>query len=182
MSRIQLYPDEVVDFPNEELQKAPTEKDMTILTLAVEVEATDGRFPDPHDVTNGRIVCITMMISGLDGAMCYGTHELTPYLKAKMDPEDTYIQCKDEADMLTRAIRFIEICKPTHLRGNSGKDLDFIHARAWAMHLEIDIPDLGKMFRQYDKPFSELYGIPYGRKSCPIAEEAKQRYMTFKEK
>ena len=43
------------------IQPKQAEKDKTILTLAVEVEATDGRFPDPHDVTNGRIVCITMM-------------------------------------------------------------------------------------------------------------------------
>ena len=163
------------------IQPEPAEQDMTILTLDVEVETTDGRFPEPHDVTNGRIACITMMITGLDGVMCYGTHELTPYLKGKMDPEDTYIQCKDEADMLTRAIRFIGVCKPTHLRGDSGKHLDFIHVRAWAMNLEIDIPDLDKMFRQYDKTFSELYGIPYGQKSCPIAEEANQRYTTFKE-
>jgi len=164
------------------IQPEPENEKQVILTLGVEVEATDGRFPDPHDVTNGRIVCISLCITGLDGVMCYGTHELTPYLKGKMDPEDTYIRCKDEADMLTRAIRFIEVCKPTHLRGDSGKDLDFIHARAWAMHLKIDIPDLDKMFRQYDKPFSELYGIPYGKKSYPIAEEAKQRYTTFKEK
>jgi DNA polymerase elongation subunit (family B) len=164
------------------IQPEPAEQDMTIITLDVEVESTDGRFPDPYDVTNGRIACINMMITGLDGVMCYATHELTPYLKGKMDPEDTYIKCKDEADMLARALQFIGVCKPTHLRGDSGKDLDFITARAHAMNLKIDMPDLDKMFRQYDKPFSELYGIPYGKKSCPIAEAIKQRVTTFKEK
>lgn len=44
------------------------------------------------------------------------------------------------------------------------------------------VPDLDRMFKQYDKPFSELYGIPSDKKSCPIAEECRRLYEKAKEK
>lgn len=169
------YIDDIIIQPESENEK------QVVLTLGVEVEVTDGRFPDPHDVTNGRIVCISLCITGLDGVMCYAAHELTPYLKGKMDPEDTYIQCKDEADMLTRAIQFIGVCKPTHLRGDSGKDLDFITARARAMHLKIDIPDLDKMFRQYDRKFSDIYGKSGMARKMDILQKCAESRHEFKQ-
>lgn len=163
------------------IQPEPEKEKQVVLTLGMEVEATDGRFPDPHGVTNGRIVCISLCITGLDGVMCYAAHELTPYLKGKMTPEDTYIQCKDEADMLTRAIQFIGVCKPTHLRGDSGKDLDFITARARAMHLKIDIPDLDSMFRQYDRKFSDIYGKSGMARKMDILQKCAESRHEFKE-
>ena len=161
----------------------PELTDKSILLLDVEVEASGCRFPGPHDVANGKIVCVTVRVTGVDETICYGVGTPSPELQKAIDAgRNTYVECKDENDMLARAIRYIEVLEPTYVIKESVQDLDFLHARAQARKVRVSVPDLDRMFRQYDTPLSELYGIPYDKKSCPIAESAKQRYKIFKEK
>jgi len=132
-----------------------------VLTLDVEVETGCG-FPDPAKAKLYQLGVISLHISGMDGVVTFGTHELSRYVKEDIkNGGGRYILCKDESDMVTRAIRFIESSKPTHLLGDdSGPALDALHARARALGLKIDIPDFDRMFREYDMPFSKLYGVP----------------------
>jgi DNA polymerase elongation subunit (family B) len=172
-----------IDTKIEDILPIPELKGKSILLLDVEVEADGCRFPDPSDVSNGKIVCVTVRVTGVDDTICYGVGTPSPELLNTLNScGDTYVKCKDENDMLARAIRYIECLKPTYVIKDSVQDLDFLHARAQARNVRVSVPDLDRMFREYDKPLSELYGIPSDKKSCPIAEACRRLYEKDKEK
>ena len=154
-----------------------------ILSVDIELESANDRFPDPNDPVRGKILCITLSITGVDDIICYGIGEISRETRSAVESNRcTYIRCKGEDDMLTRAILYIEALKPTHVRDCAKDDLNYLHSRAWSKRIKVDVPDLDRMFRQYDKSFSELYGIPSGKKSCPIAEEAWRKYNSQRRK
>ena len=121
-----------------------------ILTIAAEVEPDGGVF-DPADVMSGKVCAISVHITGVDDFLCYCTGEPSAETRKALDRENaTYIKCDGEDEMLARAIRYVESLKPKYVRGDSSYDWDFISARAFKKRIEVEVPDLDAMFREYD--------------------------------
>ena len=122
-----------------------------ILTIAAELEP-DGGVLDPSDVLSGKVIAISVHITGVDDFLCYGTGERSDETRKVIGWENywTYIKCGSEDEMLARAIRYVESLKPKYVRSDSSYDWDFLTARAFKKRIEVEVPDLDAMFRRYD--------------------------------
>lgn len=151
------------------------------VTLCLDLEIdTNGAFPSPERSGLDNICLVTLYLSNLGTTYCYGTREISDELSKKLAKRgDTYVTCKDEADLLSRVIRVIKANRPTCYRGDSvPADLTFLYSRARALGVDTDpqLPDLDTLFRDFDVPLSKKFDLPSNKVSCPIAEEAWRKY------
>ena len=117
-----------------------------ILAVGVEIDS-NGVFPSVENATLGKLRCISVYVTGHNGVMVYGAYEQPPELKKHMNQEqDIYVKCRDDDDMLIRALRFIKMCNPTCICEECIQDYDFLVARAAGKKLKTDVPNLDKMF------------------------------------
>lgn len=150
-----------------------------IVALVMDIEVNCGTtFPEPEKVSRlGQFDVISIHITGMDGTVCFAYRSISSEWEQRILKDgDKFILCKDEEDMISRAITLIDAYKPTHTKGDFTPDaVDMLYARARA--IGVKVIDLDQMFSRYDIPFSEPKGHHVVRKNpCPIAAEAWNKY------
>lgn len=131
----------------------PLDDSEDALALDIEV-ATVGRFPEPKRHYAGEFVCMTVYLSSKNEFITYGTRDITSDTRASIAAKcGKFVLCKDEKEMVQRALWMIETANPTYAFGDDTEPaLMALYARAF--ELGVAIPDLGKMFRKYDSPYA----------------------------
>jgi DNA polymerase elongation subunit (family B) len=131
----------------------PLDDSEDALALDIEV-AVNGRFPDPRRHYAGEFVCMTVYLSSKNEFITYGTHDITSDTRASIAAKcGKFVLCKDEKEMVQRALWMIETAKPTYAFGDDTEPaLMALYARA--NELGVVIPDLDKMFRKYDSQYA----------------------------
>ena len=84
------------------------------VALALDIEvATNGRFPEPKRHHVGEFVCMTVYLSSKNEFITYGTHDITSDTRASIAAKcGKFILCKDEKEMVQRALWMIETANP----------------------------------------------------------------------
>lgn len=123
------------------------------LALDIEVDV-NGMFPDPGSRYAGEFVCMTVYLSSKNEFITYGTHDITSDTRASIAAEcGKFVLCKDEKEMVQRALWLIEEAHPTYAYGDDTEPaLMALYARA--QELGVVKPDFDKMFRKYDSQYA----------------------------
>ena len=125
------------------------------VALGLDIEVvTNGMFPDPGSRYAGEFVCMTVYLSNKNEFITYGTHDITSDTRASIAAKcGKFVLCKDEREMVQRALWVIETANPTYAFGDDTEPaLMALYARA--LELGVVKPDLGKMFRKYDSQYA----------------------------
>ena len=123
------------------------------LALDIEVDV-NGMFPDPKSHYAGEFVCMTVYLSSKNEFITYGTHDITSDTRASIAAKcGKFVLCKDEKEMVQRALWMIETAKPTYAFGDDTEPaLMALYARA--NELGVVKPNFDKMFRKYDSQYA----------------------------
>lgn len=123
------------------------------LALDIEVD-TDGRFPDPENHYAGKFTCMTVYLSNKREFITYSIHDITSDTRASIAAKcGTFVRCKDEKEMVQRALWMIDKAKPTYAYGDDTEPaLKALYFRA--QELGVVKPDLEKMFKRYDSQYA----------------------------
>jgi DNA polymerase elongation subunit (family B) len=131
----------------------PLDDSEDALALDIEV-AVNGRFPEPKRHYAGEFVCMTVYLSSKNEFITYGTHDITSDTRASIAAKcGKFVLCKDEKEMVQRALWMIETAKPTYAFGDDTEPaLMALYARA--NELGVVKPNFDKMFRKYDSQYA----------------------------
>ena len=165
------YPAEPVESP---------EVPGAVLALDIEVEWGSTRFPDPEDREAGHVACITVHLSCMGERVIYATHDISDENRKSLGSDDMFILCSSEAEMLSRAVRFIGTVNPMYVYGECRGDAHYLRDRARALKVNMMPPDLDRMFRMYDRKFSDIYGKSGMARKMDILRECAESRTEFK--
>lgn len=101
------------------------------LALDIDVD-TDGRFPDPANHYVGKFTCMTVYLSNKREYITYGIHDITSDARDSIAAKcGKFVLCKDEKEMVRRALWLIENSRPTYVYGDDTEPaLMALYARA----------------------------------------------------
>ena len=101
------------------------------LALDIDVD-TDGRFPDPENHYVGKFVCMTVYLSNKREYITYGIRDITSDTRASIVAKGgKFVLCKDEKEMVQRALWLIGKARPTYVYGDDTEPaLMTLYARA----------------------------------------------------
>ena len=125
------------------------------VALALDIEVvTTGRFPDPESHYAGKFACMTVYLSNKNEFITYGTHDITSDTRALVAAKcGKFVLCKDEKEMVQRALWLIDNAHPTYAYGDDTEPaLMALYARA--LELGVAKPDFDMMFKKYDSQYA----------------------------
>lgn len=123
------------------------------LALDIDID-TDGRFPDPANHYVGKFTCIIVYLSNMREYITYGIHDITTDTRDSIAAKrGKFVLCKDEKEMVQRALWLIEKARPTHVYGDDTEPaLMALYARA---------QELGVTKRDYFDEMLKIYDSRY---------------------
>ena len=152
-----------------------------VLALDIEVESGSSRFPDPEDREGGHVLCITVHLSCMDEIVIYATHDISDENRKSLGSDTMFILCSSEAEMLSRAVRFIGAVNPMYVYGDCRDDVHYLRDRARALKVNMVPPDLDRMFRMYDRKFNDIYGKSGMARKMDILQKCAESRHEFKQ-
>lgn len=152
-----------------------------VLALDIEVESVSSRFPDPEDREAGHVACITVHLSCMDEIVIYAMHDISDETRKSLGSDTMFILCSSEAEMLSRAVRFIGAVNLMYVYGDCRDDVRYLLDRARALKVNMVPPDLDRMFRMYDRKFSDIYGKSGMARKMDILRKCAESRHEFKQ-
>lgn len=136
-----------------QLNKLLDDGEAVALALDIDVD-TDGRFPDPANHYAGKFVCMTVYLSNKREYITYGIHDITSDTRDSIAAKcGKFVLCKDEKEMVQRALWLIENFRPTYVYGDDTEPaLMALYARA--QELGVVKRDFGDLLRIYDSQYA----------------------------